>query len=30
MDIINDVDSKMTTGILKAEKQIKIRNNYHP
>ena len=30
MGIINDVDSKMTTGMLKVEKQIKIRNKHHP
>ena len=30
MEIINEVDSKMTTGMLKAEKQIKIRDKHHP
>ena len=30
MGIINDVDSKMTTGMLKTEKQIKVRDKYHP
>ena len=30
MGTINDVDRKMTTGMLKAEKQIKICDKYHP
>ena len=30
MGIINDLDSKMTTGMLKAEEQIQIRNKHHP